>query len=241
MGIGDDFQMETRHNRSKMGRSWADTWARPPAYKEYPDSPVVELTADVLPDSPPLSLIFRSRRSIRMYKEAPITAEELSYLLWAQGGVRKVDRGIAFRTAPSAGALYPIETYLLVNQVQGLEMGLYHYNVKGHTLELLRPGDFRIQLTHAALGQEMCLECSVIFIWSAIFNRSKWKYGQRAYRYIYLDAGHMAENLHLAAVSRGFGACEIGAFFDDESNELLGLDGLEESVILMMTVGYSDE
>ena len=89
----------------------------------------------------------------------------------------------------------------------------------------------------AALGQEMCAEAAAVFVWTAVFARSKWKYAQRAYRYIYLDAGHIAENLALAAVSLGLGTCPIGALFDDEVNKLLAVDGIEESVVYMSVVG----
>jgi SagB-type dehydrogenase family enzyme len=167
-----------------------------------------------------------------------VSIVELSYLLWAAGGIQRVERGFEFRTAPSAGALYPVETYLIVDGVEGLAAGLYHYSVKGHALEEIRTGQFGHDLTQAALGQKMCLEAAAVFIWTAIFDRSKWKYEQRAYRYVYLDAGHIAENLALAATGIGLGTCQIGALFDDEVNRIVGVDGTEESVIYMSVVGY---
>ena len=90
----------------------------------------------------------------------------------------------------------------------------------------------------AALGQTQCMEAPAVFIWTAVFQRTKWKYGQRAYRYIYLDAGHIAENLALAAVSLGLGSCQIGALFDEEINQIIGVDGKEESVLYMTVTGY---
>jgi SagB-type dehydrogenase family enzyme len=149
-----------------------------------------------------------------------------------------MQRGREFRTAPSAGALYPIETYLIVNKVEGLEKGLYHYNIAAHSLEELKTGEYGIEITHAALDQDMCAEAAVVFVWSAIFIRSKWKYGQRAYRLVYLDAGHIVENLALSATGIGLGSCQIGAFFDDEVNQIIGVDGVEESVLYLSTVGY---
>jgi SagB-type dehydrogenase family enzyme len=110
--------------------------------------------------------------------------------------------------------------------------------VKGHVLEELRAGQFGHDITQAALGQKMCLEAAAVFIWTAVFQRSKWKYDQRAYRYVYLDAGHIAGNLALAAVAIGLGTCQIGALFDDEVNAIVGVDGTDESVVYMSVVGH---
>jgi SagB-type dehydrogenase family enzyme len=126
---------------------------------------------------------------------------------------------------------------LIVNDVRELETGVYHYSIKSHQLEQLKQGEFRQQIARAALGQGMLAMAAAVFIWSAIFERCKWKYGQRAYRYIYLDAGHIAENLALAAVSLNLGSCEVGALYDDQVNAILGIDGREESVLCMAVVG----
>ncbi len=104
-------------------------------------------------------------------------------------------------------------------------------------LELLRPGDLGEEVAHAALEQDMCARAPAVLIWTAVFARSEWKYGPRAYRYIYLDAGHIAAQLSLAAVSRGLGSCQIAATFDDEINALLGVDGSHEGVVYMSVVG----
>ena len=125
----------------------------------------------------------------------------------------------------------------MANNVENIEKGIYHYNIKNHLLEEIKLGDFGEKLAHSALDQEMCADASVVFIWTAVFRRSKWKYQQRAYRYIYLDAGHIAQNLALAAASITCGSCEVGAFFDDEVNSILGIDGIEESAICLSVVG----
>jgi len=166
-----------------------------------------------------------------------LSLDELSYLLWAANGISRREMDYEFRTAPSAGALYPIETYLVINNVEDLEKGIYHYNVKHHQLEEIQLGDFGRFAAAGALGQEMCASAAVVFIWTAVFQRSKWKYQQRAYRYVYLDAGHIAGNLALAATSLGLGSCQIAALFDDEINELIEVDGVEESVLYMSVVG----
>ena len=148
-----------------------------------------------------------------------------------------VQAGYALRTAPSAGALYPVETYVVAHRVDGLERGVYHYAVLDRALERLRAGDARLDVMHAALDQGIAYEAAAVFVWSAVWQRSIWKYGQRAYRYVPLDAGHIAENVALAAVGLGLGSCQIAAFYDDEANDLLGLDGESESAIYMTVVG----
>ena len=184
-----------------------------------------------------LDSCFKKRRSIRDFSDKPINLKQLSYLLWASTGIQRKEHGFDYRTAPSAGALYPIETYLVVNKIIDLPNGVYHYSIKDHTLEELRLGDFGIKAANAALGQMMCAKAAVVFIWTAIFQRSKWKYHQRAYRYIYLDAGHIAENLALASTSLGLGSCQIGALFDEEVNDIVDVDGTTESTIYMSVIG----
>ena len=165
--------------------------------------------------------------------------DDLSFLLWASTGVQRSERGYEFRTTPSAGALYPIETYLIVNSVEDLAKALYHYDIEAHALEEMKAGDFAEEMAHAALEQKMCINAQVVLVWTAVFERSKWKYAQRAYRYVYLEAGHMAQNLALAATGIGLGACQIGAFFDDEVNQILGVDGKKESTIYLSVIGHS--
>jgi SagB-type dehydrogenase family enzyme len=132
---------------------------------------------------------------------------------------------------------------LVINNLVNIDNGIYHYNIKNHVLEEIKLGDYSREITHAALDQQMCTEAAVIFIWTAMFARSKWKYKQRAYRYVYLDAGHIAENLILTATALGLGSCNIGALFDDEINNILEVDGTKESVIYLAVVGrlWEDE
>ena len=236
--VGRMFQEETKHHREQMRGRALDWHSRPQLYKDYPKSKKIELPAVLCPNDYAFYNAVKKRRSIRKFTDAPISTESLSYLLWASTGISREENGCEFRTAPSAGALYPIETYLCINNVEGLEPGIYHYSIKNHQLEVLRTGDFAIDSARAALDQRMCIEAAVVFVWTAIFQRSKWKYDQRAYRYVYLDVGHMAENLALAAVSIGLGSCHIAAIYDDEANSLVGVDGTEESVVYMTVVGH---
>jgi len=235
--IGDEFQRQTRYQPETMGAEVMRRDLRPQRYKTYPDSIKVALPVFEPDRLMTLDEILSERKSIRQYQPKPLTLGQLSYLLWASTGVQRAEGDHEFRTAPSAGALYPIETYIIANEVRDLEPGLYHYDIRNHELEQIGTGNLRGQVAAAALGQAMCAAAPAVFVWTAVFARSTWKYGQRAYRYIYLDAGHIAENLALAAVSLDLGTCQIGALFDNEVNSLLGVDGVEESVVYMSVVG----
>lgn len=236
-GIGDKFQQETKYEPARMPRHRLAWETKPSVYKEYPSAQKLELPSFDLNQPPSLDQVLRQRKSIRDFQAKSISRGRLSYMLWASTGIQRIEDGYEFRTVPSAGALYPIETYVIVNNVNNLDAGVYHYSVRSHFLELIKQGDFKQTITAAALGQGMCATAAAIFVWTAIFERCKWKYGQRAYRYIYLDAGHIAENLALAAVSLNLGSCEIGALYDDHVNAILGIDGVEESVLCMAAAG----
>ena len=235
---GDAFQEATKYYRDRMSGLRLDWSSQPELYKEYPGSEKIRLSRPVCRGEVTLDGAIRMRKSVRQFRDEAISEEMLSYLLWACTGVSREQGGYEFRTAPSAGALYPVETYLVVNNVEQVDAGTYHYSIRGHQLEVLRKGDFSVEAAKAALDQPMCMAAAVVFVWTAVFQRSRWKYGQRAYRYVYLDAGHIAENLALAAVGLGLGSCQIGALYDDEANSLLDVDGDEESVIYMSVVGH---
>jgi len=236
VGIGDEFQIQTKHTRKNLG-GYLDWSKKPSTYKKYPAARKIMLSKEFPTQSLSIVEILSKRKSIRSFSNRSITLNEFAFLLWASTGIQRVEQGYEFRTVPSAGALYPIETYVLVNRVDSVEKGLYHYNIEEHALEVLTLGDFGDELSDAALGQEMIAVAPVVFIWSAIFARSKWKYRQRAFRYVYLDAGIIGENLALSATGIGLGSCQIGAFFDDEVNQILGLDGITESALYLSVAG----
>lgn len=236
--VGDDFQSESKYNRNKRLGGNLDWANKPEIYKNYPSSKTIQLPNQFQESMISFNRILQKRKSIRSFSSEPLSKVDLAFLLWASTGIQRTEHNYEFRTTPSAGALYPIETYITTNNVQDVEQGIYHYNIKNHLLEEIKLGNFGAKLAHAALDQEMCAESSVVFIWTAVFGRSKWKYSQRAYRYIYLDAGHIAQNLALASTSIACGSCEIGAFFDDEINSLVGVDGTEESAICLNVVGH---
>ncbi len=115
--------------------------------------------------------------------------------------------------------------------------GIYHFYIPEHLLEVLAQGSFGREISEAALGQDMARRASVVLVWTAVVQRSKWKYKERGYRYIYLDAGHIGQNLYLAASALELGCCTIGALFDEEVNRLIGVDGEKETVVYMAAVG----
>lgn len=237
-GIGDIFQKETKYYPDRMPGGTLDFYSKPETYKRYTDKRKIRLQKIESIKTKSLDEVLKGRKSIRKFSKEPISKDELSYLLWASTGIQRIEGGYEFRTAPSAGALYPIETYLIANRVKDLEKGIYHYYIKEHLLEELKIGDFSEDIALAALGQRMCLESALVFVWTAIFYRSKWKYKERAYRYVYLDCGHIAENLALASTGLGLGSCQIGALYDDKVNMILDVDGTKESVIYMSVVGH---
>ena len=237
-GIGDRYQEETKYTRDGMKIYSTGMFERAGQYKQYPYATQVL----PLPHSKPAAgadfwdTILR-RRSQRDFIDALLSLDELALLIQAMQGItEKLDDNL-FRATPSAGALYPVETYIMANRVADLDPGIYHLNIAGQTLELIRPGDWSRAFASAALGQEMTSDSAVTFIWTAIPGRSKWKYHERAYRYIYLDAGHIGQNLYLAATALGLGCCTIGAFFDSEVNDIIGVDGEHETAIYLSVVG----
>ena len=223
----------------------------PPGHEAGLPQPPVELPADPSADKialPPvaeaallaldLRTLIEGRRSVRHYAPHPLSLAELSYLLWCTQGVLTANSSATLRTVPSAGARHAFETYLLVNRVEGLTPRLYRFIAGEHVLQP-RPGTEGIApaLAHACLDQDMLETCAVAFIWVAVPARMTWRYSQRGYRYLHLDAGHVCQNLYLAAESLGCGACAIAAFDDDAVNGVLGVDGEEQFAIYLATVG----
>jgi SagB-type dehydrogenase family enzyme len=212
----------------------------PAQYKIYKDAKRIKLPSPQTDGGPDIWGVIHKRRSVRAYTDEAMTLNDLSQILWATQGVRETVAGayveFKLRTSPSAGGLYPVETYLYINRVDGLKQGLYHYIIGDHELELLKEGDFSREVRGGALDQQIAGNAAVVFIWTAVFERSSWKYLQRAYRYIFLDAGHIAQNLALASEALDYGSCQIGAIYDDEINQLLDIDGIKESVIYMSSI-----
>ncbi|OPZ44725.1 MAG: Nitroreductase family protein [Euryarchaeota archaeon ADurb.BinA087] len=190
---------------------------------------------------PPMDLrkAFETRRSLRHYRKEPLSIEELTYLLWcSQGIVQVVDPFYTLRNVPSAGGRHALETYLLINRVTTLRPGLYRYVPFSHSLIEIDSGlTITDKVMAACLGQAFIRSSAVTFLWSTIIYRMAWRYSERAYRLVHLDAGHVCQNLYLAAEQVGCGACAIGAFDDKLMADLLGVDIEEEFVLYCAAVG----
>ncbi len=163
------------------------------------------------------------RRSIREYLDKPLTLNQLSQLLWAAQGLTELKWG--FRASPSAGATYPLEIYVVVaeNGVEGLEPGIYHYDPYTHTIRLTRKGDFVDELYEACLRQPWVKEAPVNIVIVAEYERTTRVYGERGIRYVHIEVGHVGQNIYLEATALGLGTVAIGAFYDDQVREILGL------------------
>lgn len=170
------------------------------------------------------------RRSVRSYRPSPLNLKEVSQLLWAAQGVTRQGGG---RTAPSAGALYPLELYLIAGDVEGLSPGAYRYSPTHHALAVHVSRDLREELCRAALGQGCVARGAVVLVFCAVYHRVTRYYGERGYRYVLMEVGHAAQNVHLQAVSLKMGTVVIGAFYDGQIKDILGLAGEEEPLYLM--------
>jgi len=173
------------------------------------------------------------RRSVREYANLPLTLEEVSQLLWAAQGVTSEWGG---RTAPSAGALYPLEMYLAVGHIQHLAPGVYKYRPERHELVQVKPDDVRGELAGAALGQAWIKEGAIDIIIAAVYERTTRKYGDRGVRYVHMEAGHAAQNIYLQAAALDLGMVTVGAFYDDRVKDITGM--LEDEIPLyVISVG----
>ncbi|HSV89120.1 MAG TPA: SagB/ThcOx family dehydrogenase [Bacteroidales bacterium] len=173
------------------------------------------------------------RRSIRSYTDEPLTMADLSQILWSGQGITN-QRG--FRTAPSAGATFPLELYVVVNNVEGLRKGIYHYQIREHSLRLVDTRQIERDLARAALGQTMVSEAGAVIVIAAIMERTTGRYGERGIRYVYNEVGHVGQNIHLQAAALNLGTVVIGAFRDAEVDNLLNI-GEQYTIVYLMPVG----
>ncbi len=236
-GIGAHFHRETSLTwLGVIGDLFQSRPKKPPQYKNYPDSEVTKLPKPTYRGMI-IEEAIEKRRSVRNYSDKPLSLPQLSQLLFSAQGLTGKLYDQPLRTAPSAGALYPFEIYVVANNVEGLPCGIYHYAVLNHSLELVKLGNFGKEITDAGLKQEMLGDADVTFILSAIFDRVRHKYGERGFRYVYMEVGHISQNIYLQAVSLGLGSVCVGAFLDDEVNQLISVDGQNEAVIYLHAVG----
>jgi SagB-type dehydrogenase family enzyme len=215
----------------------------PPAIKARTGEKIVLPAPDSL-TMPEITLAqaINQRKSLRKYSNKPLFLQELSFMLWATCWVKEYHSTIynefTRRNVPSAGSRHPMECYLLINKVESVQPGLYYYHPLEHTLiKINTTSEITQEIYQACLEQSMVIEDAVTFIFTAVPYRASWRYQQRAYRYLYVDVGHIGQNVHLAAEAIQAGACMIGAFVDEAMNHCLGIDGEEEFVIYIAAVG----
>ena len=220
----------------------------PPANVSTPDQPrlTYDLPAPNTDGTVSVEKTLAGRRSQRQYSDEPITLEQLSQILWAAYGISypapatpntAAPNTASLRTAPSAGALYPLEIYAVAGNVVGIEPGVYRYIAEEHKIEMTVEGDVRRQLCDAALGQAMVRQAPALLVYSGVFERTAARYGERANRYVYIELGHSAQNVYLQTEALGLGTCAIGAFADEDVRRILNLPA-DEQPLYIMPIGY---
>lgn len=206
-------------------------------YKTYPEVEKISLPVDWSLQEARILPLLQKRRSLRRYARRQLTLNDLAFLLWATQGITARMGTHFLRTSPSAGALYPIETYMVINSVENLQAGLYHFAVRQFELEKISCEINGQDAAHACLDQDFVAKGNLMFFWTARLRRSMAKYGERGFRYLFLDAGHVCQAAMLAAEAIGCGGCPVGAFYDEEVNKLLGVDGENETVLYAASIG----
>jgi SagB-type dehydrogenase family enzyme len=202
-----------------------------------PSSGTIKLPQPLFAGRISIEKALHDRRSIREYQDLPVSLSELSQLLWAaQGSSGTAGR----RTAPSAGALYPLEVYVVAGNVSGLQPGIYLYKPERHELQRIAGGDKRAELGRAARGQSAMTDAAADLVIAAVYERTTVKYGERGNRYMHMEAGHAAENVYLQAASLGLGTVAIGAFDDDAVKSVAELT-VREQPLYIMPIGKQEE
>lgn len=230
----------------------SEPWANTEAYEQAKDYEVEY--REIANESAPISLpaaaetqlmkLLKARQSCREYEAKSISLATLASIMTCAYGITRtapvanVTQGY-FRTVPSAGGLFPLEIYVLLRNVDGVADGIYHYNVRQHALELFREGSWFAELDKALIFAPMITNANLIFFLTAVFNRTQKKYGPRGYRYILLEAGHIAQNICLAATEQKLGSLCMGGYYDGKLNRFLGFDGLREAVVYSIAAGHA--
>lgn len=230
------YHTHSRHDKARTTEMSLDLDRQETRFRTYPGARRTPLPGRDFVLDEPLGAVLARRRSVRDFTLRPMPLATLGRLLYASFGIKgEGDLGgpTCERAVPSAGGRYPLEIYVATQSVEGLEDGIHHYDVRAHELELRRSGVAQPRLVDLALEQTMVRDSNVVAIITAIPDRTMWKYGQRGYRYVWLDAGHLGQNLYLVATAMGLGPVGIGGFFDDELGELLALPAGEEAYYLV--------
>jgi SagB-type dehydrogenase family enzyme len=211
-----------------------------PQFKEDVEAATVELGAPIEPDIG-LADALRGRSSCRRFAPEPIAVAQLGSLLhWSYGvlGVTELGHEFCERPVPSGGGLYPLELYVLAQSVEGIDPGVHHYVPLGHRLEVVRPDPLPSMLSaEMFLGQPYLIDAAAVIVITAVVERSLWKYEDRGYRYILLEAGHVAQNINLCAQALELASLNLGGFLDEDVMSLLKLDAEHEIVLYGVAVG----
>jgi len=207
-------------------------------FKSYPRFKRIKLPRKIKKRKAFINDVIKKRRSIRDFKKQKISLKTISELLYYSAGITFFGRNWneTHRAYPSAGARYPLELYPVLFNISGVKDGVYHYNIKEHSLELILEGNFS-KTIKKYVGQKWIRNAGIILLISAVFDRTRVKYGDRGYRYVFLDAGHLTQNIYIMSTAMKLGCCTIGGFLDDKLNELLDIDGKKESVIYIAVIG----
>ena len=231
------YHLTSSHERARLFEATLDGDRTPVRFRTYPGSARTPLPGRDFAVEMPLGAALERRRSVRDYDLRPLPLSTLGRLLHTSYGVRGHRRcegeWTYDRPAPSAGGRYPLELYVATQEVTGLADAIYHYDARAHELELRRPGLAQPALVDLAVGQDTVAKTNVVVIITAVRERTMWKYGQRGYRHVLLDAGHVGQSLYLVATALGLGPTAIGGFFDAELNALLSLPDDEEAFYIL--------
>jgi SagB-type dehydrogenase family enzyme len=235
--IGARFHSETSTDDDGFNGKDISFGRSVPLYKVYEGAQKVKLPA---PSFSGLAVekAIRERKSVRAFSGQALGLSQLAQILLSADGLTRKGQAFAHRAAPSAGALYPIETYVVVSGVDSLPNGLYHFQVQDSSLELIRSGNLSDTVHRIARNQDAAESAPAVIFLAARFDRVTVKYADRGYRYAYMEAGAVCQNIYLEATSLGLGTVVIGAFNDEAADRFLGVDGQGEGALLIMPVGH---
>ncbi len=248
-GSNEEPLWELFHENSKVGRhtqapSQEEVRSRMGKFYEslpFEGYPRVTLPTSFAPLSLSLEQAIATRTSVRNFSPCELTLEQIATLFFYAYGVTRKNTGTSFsrpfRVVPSGDALYPLEIFFHTTSLEGHPSGIYHYNAAEHCLRHLQEGDDTQRISLGLVQPELAQGASLIIFLTAIFERSIFKYGERGYRFILLEAGHVAQNLNLVANALGLGCVNIGGYHDREIDEYLELDGITHSTIYMIAIG----
>lgn len=241
VSIAELFHENTKQRRHQTCQELVELENLMPSFRRVPGAERIRLPEIDRSTDRSFEETVLCRRSVRDYSGLPVQLKDLAYILrYSYGMTGRMRLGrhrIPLLASPSAGALYPMDLYLVSFNVEGIKEGIYHYNVPQNSLELTRPGDHRGLLYQYVHRQNMIKKANAVAAITGDLKKIRPKYKERGYRYLLIEAGHICQNIYLTATALNLGAVSIGGFLDDQLNSLLGLDGLNDFVIYLVAVG----